>query len=163
MAAGFTGSGPYVKPGEDRVVPSYDTFLAQVKIDQVLKGVVSTDKILWVSYTALVMVNGKDMYVVDLKAPKGSPSNPVLFNVKSGAPDEVDLPGSPHKGVKYVFFLENRKVREPGSYEAAGKEEIIFQNFDFKQGMVAANPDCCFAGGQVDCRKNKSSPALPIP
>jgi len=137
VCGGCIGEGPYVKPGEDKLVPQYDRFLPQLKVDRVLKGDVITNKILWISYTAEVMVNGKDIFELDPKAPLGSPRNPV-FNIESKQPDEIGLRGSPRKGTKYVFFLE--KSGEPGGYGTAGNEKIIFHNFDFESGMMKANP-----------------------
>jgi hypothetical protein len=135
---GCLGSGPCVAPGEDKWVRRYDEFLPQLKVNQVLKGNIATDKILWVSYIAMTMVNGKDMVELDPKAPKGSPQNPVFQVGRAKDEAEEAFPDAPHKGIRYIFFLSNSKLHKPKSYEAAGTHEIIYRNFDFQQGMIPA-------------------------
>ena len=138
ICSGCLSSGPYVAHGEDKWVRRYDEFLPQLKVHQVLKGTITTDKILWVSYIAMIMVNGKDVIELDAKAPKGSPQNPVFQAGRAKDEAEEAFPDAPQPGIRYIFFLSNRKLHEPGSYEAADAHEIVYRNFDFQQGMIPA-------------------------
>jgi hypothetical protein len=118
-------------PIEDGVTPNYNTFLPHLKIDQVLKGDVPKDKLLWISFTMMhVWPKGQ---TVDVSKRVFS------FKVDPASRADDGFSWSPRKGKSYVFFLENRKMREPNSYEAAGKEEIIYRNFDYWFGMIPAN------------------------
>jgi hypothetical protein len=62
------------------------------------------------------------------------------FNWADSAKDDKSLPGSPAKGVQYVFFLENGKKRHPESHFRAGKDELVYWTFDYDFDMIATTP-----------------------
>jgi hypothetical protein len=64
----------------------------------------------------------------------------ITFNAADFANDDKGLPGSPAKGVQYVFFLENGKKRHPESHYGAGKDEVVYWSSEYDFGMIAATP-----------------------
>ena len=118
-------------PIADGIAPNYNSFLPHVKVERVLKGSVPTDKLLWVSYTL--------MHVWPKSSPIDVTKHVFSFDVNPKSATDDAFPWAPRKGKAYVFILENRKLREPNSYEAAGKEEIIYQNFDYAYEMMPAS------------------------
>jgi hypothetical protein len=127
ICEGWRGSGPLADGVHP--TPEYREFIFSIKIGRVLKGPAGASSTPIISYTALVY------------GPKDLPK-PIKFDTAFKVePDglHVAARGAPHPGVAYIFFLQNRKTREPGSYEAAGKQEIIYNNFDFTSGMIPAS------------------------
>jgi hypothetical protein len=118
------GSGPIADGVHP--TPEYLEFIFPITISRVLKGAGDRSNPLTISYTALVY--GPKIAPAPMKFDVG-------FKIDKTAPRR-SIDGAPKPGVSYVFFLQNRKAREPGSYEALGKQEIIYNNFDFTWGMV---------------------------
>jgi hypothetical protein len=104
-----------------------------ITITRVLKGPANIGRDLPISFTALVYRSHDHDEVV--LTPKNI--NAPVFNVHKIGP-RVPFEGAPKPGVAYVFFLQNRKARDPGSYQSSGGQEIIYNNFDFTSGMISA-------------------------
>jgi hypothetical protein len=131
---GAMGEGPV--PNGVTLTPRFDSFTPQLKVDRVLKGHIEANKLLWITYTVM-NVGPKDWPQTSGKS--------FSFKVSDlAAKEDTGLPGAPHKGSQYIFFLENRKVREPNSYAAVGNEEILYRNFDYWFGMMPASEAMAF-------------------
>jgi hypothetical protein len=123
-----TGSGPIADGIHP--TPEYLDFCFPITISRVLKGPKDPFHALTISYTALV-------YGPKIEQP--ITKFPFKIKIDKNAPHRP-TEGAPKPGVSYIFFLQNRKKREPGSYQGLGKEEIIYNNFDFTSGMIPVDP-----------------------
>ncbi|MEO6848138.1 MAG: hypothetical protein ABI443_10900 [Chthoniobacterales bacterium] len=110
---GGMGNGP-IFMGKPQV--TYLKCQIHVTVNRVIKGDIHTDKPLCVSIT--IPLPQRD-------SPKAIKIGDPVFKVGKHS-------SSPflRKGERYILFLEDRKKREPASYEAIGNEEVIFRNFD---------------------------------
>jgi len=130
ICGGCRGSGPY--PDGIQPTPRYREFIFPVSVARILKGANAQSNPLWLSYTALRYESKNPTRIITT----GHFSFDVGYNYNV---HEQPLPGAPTPGVAYVFFLQNRSLRQPGSYEAAGGQEIIYENFDYTCGMIRAD------------------------
>jgi len=130
-------SGPY--PNGVTLTPEYREFFPRLKIDRVLKGSFANSNMLTISFVAMA-VRSKD--------PPQPVSGQVVFRVDSPM-KEVALPGSPLKGVSYIFFLEDLKIRQPDSHSYYGKEELVYRNFDYWFGMIPTSDALVFEIGEL--------------
>ena len=131
ICGGCRSEGPC--PDGIHPTPEYREFVFPIAVKRVLKGASIQPSPFVVAYTALVY---------------GAKDPPVVMTGRFGwkvdpkkNEKERPLDGAPTPGISYVFFLQNRKQREPGSHEAAGGQEIIYDNFDFDSGMLPAGGD----------------------
>jgi hypothetical protein len=80
-------------------------------------------------------------FVGDLPPPSSIQKKKFSFDEPYSFQDDgKGLPGSPTKGVAYVFFLENGKKRHPDSHFGFGTEELVYWSFDYDFGMIATTP-----------------------
>jgi len=111
------------------------TYMAPLlKIDRLVKSDGFSDKTLRINFSTR-------RFMGNLPVPDKMTNHVVTFNMADFAKDDKGLPGSPAKGVQYVFFLENGKKRHPESHFGAGTEELIYWSFDYDFGMIATTPE----------------------
>jgi hypothetical protein len=81
-------------------------------------------------------------FVGDLPPPETLQRGKFSFDIPySTGDDEKGLPGSPTKGVQYVFFLGNERKRHPDCHFQWGKEELVYGSFDYDFGMIETTPE----------------------
>ncbi len=104
-----------------------------LKIDRMVKSDGFSSDMLRIEFTTR-------KFVGNLPQPSRATNHVVTFNVADFANGDKGLPGSPVKGVQYVFFLQNGKKRHPESHFGAGKDELVYWSFDYDFGMIATTP-----------------------